>query len=283
MANGALGLRMAYAWMMLFFFGGTTAIPLLVLPETRLYTLAVIAIIVGAVLAYRRYRKQPAIFVTDARLVDRGLLGTKSVELPAIATYARQVVHYHYKGSVSQVATNLLVIGERGRTSTIGPVLEYDEISNFLSGVIAREIHPPSMRSLDGQPAAAEQREDIFVAVDNRSDGEVYGPLFIGPRGLVRFTSKLPVGLEGLLLTTLAGPGPLEDLENRAAALARRPDAGHVLLVDISKVELHMDGASLQVVTTARPLTDPGRTMTIQLGDADAARARKYLKARRGG
>jgi hypothetical protein len=267
---------MAYGWFLISTFGGISAIMLLLLPDTRLYACGAVAAIVAAVVAYRRYKKRPGIFVTTRRIVDRSLLGTASVDLADLASYRRRIDRYHYRGTVSEVATNHVVLfSKSGGSRSIGPVLAYDELSGLLDGLISGDVDPARMRSLDGQPAAAEQREDVFVAVENATGGEAYGPIVIGPRGLVRFTGKLPIGLEGLLLTALARPDPPEELENEVVFLSRRPDAGHALLVDLSTAKLWMTGATLQIETK-------GRTESVDLSGADAPRARKFLQARAG-
>jgi hypothetical protein len=280
-ATARAGLGLAYAWMLLCFVVGTGAVPLLLFETTRPYMLAAVVAVLALVVAYRWHKKRPAIFVTDRRLVDRSLLGTRSVELAAIVTCARQVTHLQerYSGrELGQVASNLLVVGDRaGRGTTLGPVLEYDELSSFVSGVIARDIDPTTMRGLDGAPAAAERREDIFVAVDNRTDGDPYGLLFLGPRGLLRFTSRPSLAIEGMVLTALAAAGPLEELENRVAFLARRPDAGHVLLVDRTRARLRLTGNTLLVTVPEPTPTAPERTVSIELRAEDAERARRYL------
>ena len=275
--GGAMGCRMAYGILLLFGLGTMMIVPLMAIPETRLPSLGLVVVIVACVLAFRAYRKRPAIFVTDQRVVERSIFGTTSVPGGEIRSYHRRIDKYRDRyGNVSEVATNhVILVLCGGGSRSIGPVADYDDFTGLLDGLISRDVDPSKMRGLGGAPpAAAETREDIFVAVENRTDNDSYGPLIIGPRGLVRFTEKLPVGLEGVLLTALAQPGPAEAAEERALFLARRPNAGHVLIVDLSTAELGMDGTSLRLKT-------PERTLHIQLSDADAMRARRFLHARR--
>jgi hypothetical protein len=272
--GGAIGCRMLYGYMVLFCFAGIVGIPLLVIPETRLYAIPAAAVILGLFLLYRRYRKRPSIFLTDKRLVERSLFGTTSVELAAIQTYRRRVDKYQDRyGNTSEVGTNHLQIRLRdGRVSSVGPVLDYDELTGFLDGVLSGDIDPSKMPSLDGKPAMT-PREDIFVALESRSGDMTYGPLVIGPRGLVRFTDKLSPALTGLLLTALSRPDPAESVESRVVFLARRPDAGHALIVDLSTATLGMEGAVMR-------LQVQGRTEHLQLSAEDAMRASKFLKRR---
>lgn len=275
--GGAMGCRVAYAWMMLFVIGTMSIIPLMIFPEARLFALLVVAAIVAAVIAWRSYRKRPAIFVTDQRLVERSLFGDTTLPLREIRGYYRRIDKYRDRyGNVTEVATHhVVLVSHAGGQRSIGPVLEYEALTGLLDGLISRDIDPSKMRGLEGKPpAAAEAREDIFVAVENRTEGDLYGPLVIGPRGLVRFTEKLPIALEGQLLTVLAGPDSPEDLETKTVFLTRRPDAGHALIVDLSSAELGMDSTALRL-----KLKD--RTVHIQLADGDAMRARKFLQARR--
>ncbi len=275
--GGAVGCRIAYAWMLIFVIATMSAFPLMAFRETRIPALLGLAAIVAAVLLYRRHRAKPAIFVTDGRVLERTLFGVSGVPIADIRGYYRRVDKYRDRyGNVEEVATNIVVlVAHHGGTKSIGPVAEYDELTGLLDGLISRDIDPSKMRGLEPvTPAAAEAREDLFVAVSNHTEGDLYGPLIIGPRGLVRFTEKLPAGLEGQLLTALAQPESPEDLEARAVFLSRRPDAGHVLLVDLSAAELGMDSTSLRVKTAER-------TLLVQLGDGDAMRARKFLQARR--
>jgi hypothetical protein len=275
--GGAMGCRIAYAWTLLFMLGAMSIVPLMVFPEARIFALLVVVVIVAGVIAWRSYRKRPAIFVTDQRIVERSLFGNTSVGIAEVRGYYRRVDKYRDRyGNVTEVATNYVVlVSHAGGQRSIGPVLDYDALTGLLDGLISRDIDPSKMRGLGGSPpAAAESREDIFVAVDNRTEGDAYGPLVIGPRGLVRFTEKLPIALEGQLLTALARPETPEDLEAKVVFLTRRPDAGHALIVDLSSAELGMDSTTLRL-----KLKD--RTVHIQLGDADAMRARKFLQARR--
>jgi hypothetical protein len=264
---------MVYGYFVLCVFGGGTFFTLLVLPDTRLFAFGGLLAVIGIVIAFRRYRKKPSIFVTDLRLLQRSLLGTVTADLADIATYRRRVDQYVYRGTTSDRATNIVLLALRsGGVRSIGPVAEYDDLTRLLDGVISRDVDPTTMRSLEGQPAAAEKREDVFVAVENGTREEPYGPLVIGPRGLVRFTSKLPIGVEGLLLTALARAGSAEEVENRVVALTRRPDVGHALVVDRSNAKLGMNGAMLEI--------DLGnRVERVELAPADAERARKFLGA----
>ncbi|MBK8254236.1 MAG: hypothetical protein IPK82_16405 [Polyangiaceae bacterium] len=272
--SGALGCRMAYAYVMLFALGGMVALPLLILPATRMYTVpATLVIALIAYLLYRRSQK-PAIFVTDKRLLDRDLFGTKSIELANITAYRRLMNKYRDRyGTQYEVATNTVLVGLRsGAVIPVGPVAEYEELTDFLDGVISRDIHPTTMRSLDGKPAAAEQREDIFLAVENTTEGDVYGPLFIGPHGLVRFTEKFPLALQGLLLTALARPDSAETLEHTVLAYTKRTGTGHSVVANLDETQIGMDGTSLRI-------TDAQRTFHVQLADHDAMRCRKFIKA----
>lgn len=275
--EGQAGLRILYLWVLLFLFGGPVLGILLMMPESRLYTLGAAVLIVAAFLHYRRNNKRPSIFLTDRRLVDRSLWGTTVASLAEIVSYRRVIARYYYRGTTSEVATNKIALRlQGGPVRSIGPVHDYDDLTAFLDGVISRDIDPTRMRGLDGEPATAEQREDLFVAVQNQSEGEAYGPLIIGPRGMVRFTQQLPIALEGQLLTTLAQPDSAEELEGHVVFLSRRPGAGHVLLVDLSSAELDLKGTSLRVKSK-------GLTVDIQLAAADAPRAQRFLQASRVG
>ena len=275
--GGAMGCRVAYAYMLLIGFGTLCLVPMIAIRQTRIPALVGIAAIAAAAFAYRRYSQRPAIFVTDRRVMERTIFGVSGVSIEEIRGYHRRIDKYRDRyGNVTEVATNIVVlVAQHGGVRSIGPVVDYDELTGLLDGLISRDIDPSKMRGIEGaSPAAAEKREDLFVAVRNRTDGDAYGPLIIGPRGLVRFTERLPIGLEGQLLTTLAQPEAPEDLEARVVFLSRRPDAGHALLLDLSTAELGMDSTSLRVKT-------PERTLMIQLDDADALRARRVLQARR--
>jgi hypothetical protein len=271
--GGAVGCRIVYAWFLLCMFGGCLLFSLLVLPQTRVFAFGSVFAIAGGVVAYRRYRKKPAIFVTDRRLIERTILGVTSADLADIATYRRRVDQYVYQGTTSDRATNIVVLTLRsGGARSIGPVAEYDDLTRLLDGIVTRDVDVTTMRSMDGQPAEAEKREDVFVAVENGTREDPYGPLMIGPRGLVRFTSKLPIGVEGLLLTAIARAGSPEEVESLVVQLSRRPDVGHALVLDRSNAKLGMNGTTLEI--------DLGnRVERVQLSAADAERARKFLGA----
>ncbi len=274
--GGAAGCRVAYAWMMLMVFGVLGVVPMMAFSATRIPVIVGVVALVGAALAYRSYSRRPAIFVTNGRVLERTLFGVSGVNIQEIKGYYRRVdKHRDRYGNVTEVATNVvMLVAHGGGVRGIGPAAEYDALTGLLDGLISRDIDPAKMRALEpAAPAAAETREDLFVAVQNRTDGDVYGPLIIGPRGLVRFTERLPIGLEGQLLTVLAQPVTPEELESKTLFLARRPDAGHALILDLSTAQLGMDSTSLRVKT-------PERTLLIQLEDADAMRARKFLQRR---
>lgn len=270
-----MGCRMAYGYAVIFFYLTVVIIAGLAVPESRLYVLGSLVLIVAGVLLFRRYRARPAIFITDARVIERSIFGVSAVDAAGIASYQRQIVKYRDRyGNVQDVATNNVVLLGPAIRKSVGPVADYEGFTSLLDGLLTRDIDPTKMRGLDPvTPATAETREDLFVAVSNWTEGDLYGPLVVGKRGLVRFTEKLSPGLEGLILTVLAQPASVEDLESKIVFLSRRPDAGHVTLVDLLQAELGMDSTSLRVKTAER-------TLMIQLADADAMRCRKFLQAR---
>lgn len=272
-----MGCRMAYGFMLIFFYVMMAFVAGIAFKESRPYVLGSIVLIVIGVILFRNQRAKPAIFVTDARVIERSIFGVSAVDAAGIQSYQRRIDRYRDRyGNVQEVATNNVVLLGPSIRKSVGPVADYDAFTSLLDGLLTRDIDPTKMRGLDPvTPAFAETREDMFVAVQNWTEGDLYGPLFIGARGLVRFTEKLSPGLEGLILTVLAQPTSVEDLESKIVFLARRPDAGHVTLVDLSRADLGMDSTSLRVKTAER-------TLMIQLTDADAMRCRKFLQSRRG-
>src|SRR5690349_5806154 len=111
MPSGAVGCRMAYAIVMLSVFGVMGLVPMMAFSQTRGPAIVTIAFAIACIVAFRIYRKRPAIFVTDQRVVERSILGTTTVGLAHIRGYHRRIDKYRDRyGNTSEVATNIVVL-----------------------------------------------------------------------------------------------------------------------------------------------------------------------------
>ena len=189
--------------------------------------------VVLAFIGWRRLRAQPAYFLTTHRLYERSLFGgPRVIPLDQITRCHRYLnrVRTRY-GGIEELPTDAVVLtfGSGGELR-FGPVKDYDGLWDLVqNGVLAKSVDLHALPSLDGTPAPAEGREDLFLALHTRKGAETYGPLFIGPTKLIHFTEPLPRLLEGIFLTVLASPASPEQIEPQLAGLVRHPQAGHSL------------------------------------------------------
>jgi hypothetical protein len=243
-----------------------------------LLTWGSVAVVVAAIVLWWRARQRPAFFLSTERLLHRGLFGGwQSVPLASIARCRRRVVRrYDRFGNVEDVQTDTAILTfANGFERYYGPVRDIEDLLDLVQqGAITRSVNLAALEGLDGTPPAAAARPDFFVALRTRSGPEAYGPLLVGPTRAIRFTDKLPVILEAILLTLLAGSTPAEQIEPQLDALLRHPKAGHALVVSLSDVALDMRGADFV-------LKGSQREEIVTLEPDDAARAAAFVAARR--
>lgn len=154
---------------------------------------------------------------------------------------------------------------------------DFEGFWDFLHhGVLARDVDLTALAPLDGAPPPAEKREDLLFVLHTRTGGEAYGPLFIGPTRLIRFTEPLPRLLESTLLTVLASPQSAEQIEPQLGHLIRHPKAGHSLVLELTATPLRVEGTTLLAEREERD-------EEIELAARDAERAARFLAARKAG
>jgi hypothetical protein len=230
-----------------------------------------------AALGWRWKRAQHAYFLTTHRLYHRGFAGGLMVlPLAGITRCRRHLLRVRTRyGGIEEYPTEAVVLsyGDR-REQRFGPMKDVEGLWDLIqNAVLAKSVDLGALPALDGAPATAERREDLFLALHTRKGGETYGPLFVGPSKLIHFTEPLPVLLQGIFLTVLAAPASAEQIEPQLAGLVRHPQAGHSLVVDRASAAISVKGADLVV-------EHAGREEEITLRPDDAARAAKLLAQR---
>jgi hypothetical protein len=234
-----------------------------------------VAVTLGAL--WLRHRIRPAFFLSDRRLFQRRMIGgVESFPLEKIRGCQRYIARYWGRYGTREVMTSRLVLRfSEGPDVLFGPVRAVGQLADLVQGgVIERFVDLRALPALDGDPAPAEARGDLFFSLFTATDGATYGPIFIGPTTLLRFTEELSTWLSSQLLTLVAAQARPEEIEEQVLRLSRHPDAGHVTILEIGEVRLHMEGDTLVVLME-------GHDKQIELRPRDAARAAKYLLTQR--
>jgi len=157
-----------------------------------------------------------------------------------------------------------------------GPVAELQGILDLFEHAVAtRWIDLASLPEIGGALAPGEQRPDVLFVARTSTAAMSYGPLFIGPRQVLRFTEVPEAHQLARLYTLLARPGSAEEAEELMMATARTGHFGH--FVEVTR-------------EASRPSVD-GTTLSLRLGERlepvvvsarDAERARVFLRASSG-
>jgi len=231
------------------------------------------AVTIASIVAFIRwYRHRPAFFMTNKNLIDAGIIFKQKIPLAAIQGCERYVQEVYTRYGVERVLTDKVLLLTGGQTITFGPALDFDGLWELIHhGVLTTTIQISALPSLDGELAPAEKRTDVLFLLSSTTDGDEYGPLFIGPSKIIRFTEKLPSMLERILLTVAAAQNSAEELEHHVQQLVRHPHAGHSLTFDRDLTNATVDG---DVLT----LTNPERTIKMQLRRGDVTRAGAFVR-----
>lgn len=231
-------------------------------------------VVLIAIWAIPRFR--PSLFLTDRALVQRKLIGGyERHPLNEVAAAERYVAVYHGRYGPRQVVTDRLAIVLQSSTGNrqvlFGPTKDADHLLGLIhNGVMRDWVDLSLLPSVDGAPAAAESQGQFFVCAKSSDDGFDYGPLFIGPRRIVRFTEVLGGDILGRLYTTLGrAPGP-GDAEQAVTEILQNPSAGHYLELPREGTHTALDGNRLT-------LRGPESTHHVELPPRDADRLRDYL------
>lgn len=217
-------------------------------------------------------------FLTSERLISRRLFGApQQIALNQIVGIERLIVHYRTRYGVREVITDRVRIDlGRGRSEHFGPSKEIDRVQDLIeNGVLTRWVDlstlpAVALTDLPAPPAPAEQHEGFFVCPTSRSHGDLYGPLFVGPRVIVRITEALPFHMLGRLYTTLAGAVDGEAAELLLFEVVRKSTTGHFVELPRASTDLAFDGGKVALIG------EVGQRLDLTLGAQEAARLRAY-------
>lgn len=227
---------------------------------------------VGIVLFIRWYRNRPAFFMTNKHLIDAGVIFKQKVPLASIRGCERYVQEVYTRYGVERVLTDKVLLLTGGQTITFGPPLDFDGLWELIHhGVLTPTIQISALPSLDGELCPAERRTDVLFLLSSKTDGDEYGPLFIGPSKIIRFTEKLPSMLERILLTVAAASNTPDELEHHVQQLVKHPHAGHSLTFDREMTAASVDGATLT-------LTAPERVIKMDVRPGDVTRTAAFVR-----
>lgn len=154
-----------------------------------------------------------------------------------------------------------------------GPVLDFEGVWDLIHyGVLTNTINLSALPALDGGAAPAEKRNDLLLLASTKTDGDEYGPLFIGPTKIIRFTEKLPHLLQSILWTVAASENTPEEMEHHLQQLVRHPQSGHSNVWERDLCNAVVKGNTLE-------LTTPERVIEMELRPADVTRTAAFVRA----
>lgn len=231
-----------------------------------------LALFVGIVALVRWNRRRPAFFMTNQHLIDAGLIFKQKIPLASIQGCERYVQELYTRYGVERIMTNKMVILSAGQSIMFGPVLDFDGLWELIQqGVLRNTIRISALPTLDGGPAPAEKRTDILFLLSTTTEGDVYGPLFIGPTKIIRFTEKLPSYLERILLTVAAAQNTPDEMEQHMLQLVKHPQAGHSIVLERDMTAASVEGNTLT-------LTGSERVIKMELRPADVPRTSAFVR-----
>lgn len=236
-----------------------------------------LAFVVAAVFVAIKPRLRPSFFLTQERFLAAKLFGGyESWPLARIREMRQYVAVYHGRyGQRREVATHRVELKlDSGAWVKAGPIADLQALLDLYDNAIAtRWVELEALPEIDGAPAPGEARPDLLFVARTSTAAMAYGPLFVGPSRVVRFTEVPEAHQLARLYSLLARPGTAEELEELFVANARAGTFGH--FVDVARDD-------------ARPAID-GDVLSLRLGErnepidlarADADRARAFLSRR---
>jgi hypothetical protein len=252
------------------------AVSIVVLAATQLPCFALSLMLLGLGLAAAIVpARAPFYFLTTRRLVVRRVFGrTIALPLDAIASLTRHHAAIPLRfASRTERPTDEIVITMRAghvpRELRVGPIAEAADLLALFEQSRAGVPLDEAPR-LDASSCPAEERPLFFVVPGTRSLGMRYGPTFIGPTIVARFTEPLPLARLTRLYAGLAHAVDAEEAELLVRAAAREPGSGHVLVLDRAAARPTLDGTILTLHAGER--RDP-----LELDPRAADRARAFL------
>ena len=254
---------------------GLSAMGILVV--TSVPPLLVMALALGA---YLLPRARLSHFLTSRRLVSRGLFGgLTELRLEKVRHVDRLVVHYRTRYGVREVVTDRLrLVLDGGREFLFGPSRDIDRVLDLIeNGVLTKWVDLStlpalSLPGLPAPPTPAESHADFFLCATTRTEGDGYGPLFVGPRLIVRITEELPFHVLGRLYTLMAKATDGAAAEAALFEIVRLSVVGHFVELPRKGTMITFDGS--KVVFAG----DAGQRHEMSLPEGAGERLKAYTK-----
>lgn len=228
----------------------------------------------GAAVALIRWnRRRVVFFMTNQHLIDTRWLWGKKIPLASIQGCERLIAEIRTRYGVERVTTDKLLLLSAGQSMKFGPVLDFEGVWDLIHyGVLTNTINLSALPALDGGAAPAEKRNDLLLLASTKTDGDEYGPLFIGPTKIIRFTEKLPHLLQSILWTVAASENTPEEMEHHLQQPVRHPQSGHSNVWERDLCNAVVKGNTLE-------LTTPERVIEMELRPADVTRTAAFVRA----
>ena len=221
-------------------------------------------------------RMRTSLALTDQRLLSRSPTGAwTSSWLKQLKSAERYVAVYRGRHGPREVVTDRLQLEIAAQHVLWGPTTDADFLLELLEHAVLsgkRWIDLAMLPDLRGKPTPAETRNDAFVCATNETDGDTYGPLYIGETKIVRITETLSGERLGRLYTLLGDPA--RDALTSIEEILRHPSAGHFVSVERAKVRPLLDRNRLEI-------RGDGVELVIDLAARDADRLRTFLSVKR--
>ncbi|HEY4120531.1 MAG TPA: hypothetical protein VGM56_21850 [Byssovorax sp.] len=232
-------------------------------------------VVIGVIVAlWIQHARTPMFFVTDQRIVARRFL-RKPIEIdPAqVRSATRVVVKYtRYGRVVGEHMTHLVaVLYKGGGGQRVGPVKDADELVALLAAMGEGMVDARALPGTNGEPARAEERDDVFFAQAAKAGGNPCGPVFVGPTTVVGLASRLYAPAIYTVLTIAGREQGAAAVEEAMIELANRQTYGRAVV-------MARDGASLRVEGKNLVLSSDAGSVSFELEEADAERARRYTR-----
>ncbi len=235
------------------------------------------------------------VVVGDRHLVVRSFFTNHRIPLDTIRSCQRCASERWNGEHYYPVQTHEIeIVLADGRVVTFGAVLECEDLVDMLEGVRTLAIVPEALPSITGEAALIRTNARVAPISQSRDIGGDRGRLVVTPRWLVHFTTPLRAAQEARLVTLLAMPGSLENIEDRLVALARGLPTEEVRLIDrilhtarlVDQLQLVLESPSgdapeLPPVGYREPAAEPavpiGERIAVLAPD-DAWRLERFLR-----
>jgi hypothetical protein len=242
-----------------------------------LCTLVSVAFIGGGLYVAIRPRLRPSYFLTPTRVIAAKLWGGfESWPLARVREARQYVAVYHGRyGERREVVTNRVeLVLDTNAVVRFGPVADVQGLLDLFEHAVAtRWIELSALPEVDGALAPGEARGDVLFVARTSTAAMPYGPLFVGPTKVLRFTEVPEAHLLGRLYSLLARPGTAAEAEELVLSTARTGNLGHF-------VEVAREGSRPSIDGTTVSLRLGERVEPVVVSQRDADRARAFLRGR---